>query len=233
MLPGKAGAPGPSASCTRSEPTPSSVPSWPIRARAAPQRIGRDGEDGVVEQVLPIARELAPAGDLDLERRLLAAQPRDIGLAAQLQRVGIAEAHRLEVDRPVGAHQAEAAFIVVAHDVGGQFVAVDVGDGDAVGLHDQVADGEDQAVVADQGAVTLALGAQRTAPTGGPWEWSFSRRPRRTAASRDRRRQIGHAGQARFDALPAGRAMTRAVHGTVQPSGHRYTSTSLRDATPF
>ena len=42
----------------------------------------------------------------------------------------------------------------------GPLAALDVGDGDGVGFHDQVADGDDQALVVDHDAVALALRAQ-------------------------------------------------------------------------
>lgn len=200
------------------------------QCRATPQRIGRHGEDRVVQKVFPVAGKLAAASDLHLERRLLATHARNVGLAAQLQRIGIAEHQMFQPDRLLGADQAEAAFVVVADDVGGPVVAIDVGDGDGVGFHDQVADGDDQAILADQDTVALALCAQRLGRAAVLRDGGAQADHRRERAGH-RRRQIGNARQPRLNGLSAGGNMTtRPVRRTVQPSGHRQPPPPARTA---
>ena len=80
--------------------------------------------------------------------------------SCSLRSAGLAERHRLDLERLGGAQQAEAGVVVVADDVGGGLAA---GIGDDLGgmrLDHQVADGEDQALVVDDDAGAGALLAE-------------------------------------------------------------------------
>ncbi len=58
-------------------------------------------------------------------------------------------------------HQAEAGLLVVAEHMTGRDAAVAEGQPDLLGLGDQIADRENDAVVADEDAVAGALGTER------------------------------------------------------------------------
>src|SRR5581483_10609737 len=187
--------------------------------RAAPQRIGRHGENGVVEQVLPVARELAAARDLDLERRLLAAHARDISLAAQRELVRIAHLHWPDLGRKRGADEAKTALVVVADDAGRDGIAVDIGDADGIRLHNEISDRHDQAFVIDDDAVALALGTQGLGRTAILRDGGMHADHGRQRVG-NLWREAGAAGTPRLHALVAARPLTRAIGGTVQPTGH-------------
>ena len=78
----------------------------------------------------------------------------------------IAERQRRQVEPRERLHQAEAGRLVVAEHVAGHDAAVVEVQPDRLGLGDQIADGEHQAVLADQHAVAGALGAERLGGEG-------------------------------------------------------------------
>src|SRR5690606_31748257 len=82
-------------------------------------------------------------------------------LVARVERRGVAEGHRLEVEGVRGADQAEAGFVVVADDVGGDRPPVGSGDLHEPGLEDHVTDRQDQPVLANDDAGAFAQEAER------------------------------------------------------------------------
>ena len=152
--------PLPSCCCMTSEPMPSSLPSPPISAGAAPGGMGGGGEDRVVQHVLPVAGEFLARGDGAAERVAAAAgagQHRRVaglraGAGLHLQRRQVEAAERLD--------QAEAGLEIVGEGVAGDGAAVMGGEPDRLGLGDQVADGGDQPVRADHHAAAGALRAE-------------------------------------------------------------------------
>ena len=73
---------------------------------------------------------------------------------------GAAERQDRRVDAGQRLHEAEAGLLVVAQHVAGNGAAIAQADPDGFGLRDEIADGEHDAVFADQGAMPDALGAQ-------------------------------------------------------------------------
>jgi hypothetical protein len=128
---------------------------------AAPVGVARRGEQGLVEQIFPVAGERRP-GDHPSGDGVgpPAAAGQDDGIVP-LQVARIAQRQGRQLQRLERVDQAEAGHGVIAENVGGN-PAPFVGDqGDLVGLGDQIADGQHQAVVADDDSVAQPLGAQR------------------------------------------------------------------------
>src|SRR6185369_8082366 len=72
-----------------------------------------------------------------------------------------AERRRRDAERRERLHETEAGSLVVGDDAGGNAATVAGDELDLVGLEDEVADRQDDAVVADQDARALALLAER------------------------------------------------------------------------
>ena len=133
---------------------------------AAPERVRRGGEDRVVQHVFPIAGEFLAADHACLHRMMAAAAGGEHHLVAHLQAVGITHLERRQVEPAQRLHQAEAALLVVGQRMARHRAAIGGGDPDRLRLGDQVADGGDQAALADHDAAARPLGAERARGEG-------------------------------------------------------------------
>ena len=156
----------PAASPTISEPTPTSLASRLISAAPLQAGCGGDGEDRLVDHVLPAAGEHAAARDAHRRHHADAAEARHQHRIALLEVGGLADRQRLDLERLEGAQQPEAGLVIVA-DHAGRHGAAGVGDHlGGVRLDHQIADGEHQAVLVDQDAAAFALAAEVARPSG-------------------------------------------------------------------
>ena len=83
------------ASPTNSEPIPTSLPSRSIRAAPAKAGCGGVVEQGVGQEVFPVARELAPADEADLPPAETAVAAEDQERVADRDPAAAAQRHRL------------------------------------------------------------------------------------------------------------------------------------------
>ena len=128
--------------------------------RAAPLGMSRRGEQGFVEHILPVARELPLVDDPRLERVRVAAVANDDYVVFGLDQSGRSLHERLDAETAERLHQAEAAGEVVCQRIALHHGAVVGGKPDGFGFGDQIADGKDEAVVANDDAVSGPLGTQ-------------------------------------------------------------------------
>ena len=127
---------------------------------ATPLRMQRRGEQGLVEHVLPVARELALVEHLRPECvGAPAAAQHDRGVA-DLERLRRAPRQRRELEGPERLHHAEARREVVSERMPRHDAAVQRRDPDRFGLGDEIADRQDQPVAADGDAAAHALGTE-------------------------------------------------------------------------
>src|SRR5262245_57254102 len=128
---------------------------------AAPGGMRRRRKNRFLEQVFPAAGELALGhhkGGCDHVRPAEACHQYGIAL---LELVRLAKGDRPQVQSRRRLEQAKAGFVVVAHHLRRQAALIGGDDLGSMRLQHQIADGEDQAVVADQDAGSLALGPER------------------------------------------------------------------------
>ena len=128
--------------------------------RAGPAVVRRRREHGLIEHVLPAAREFLLRDDARVDALLLAAAAHDGDGVADRERIGAAELHRRAVQRQRRLDEREPAVEVVADDEAGHD-GVARADPEVLGLVHDVADRRDQAVVANPHAVADALGAEQ------------------------------------------------------------------------
>ena len=119
----------------------------------------RIGEDGVVDQIFPIAGEFLPRGDVAGERTRAAAGAADDDALAGLRLLRGADRQRRQIDLAERLHQAETGLAVEAERMAFNDTPVAEMQPDGLGLGDQVADGQHQAIV-DQHAVAGTFGAE-------------------------------------------------------------------------
>ena len=151
---------------------PTSRPWRSISPLPAPVGMRRRGEDGLVQHVFPVAGELALGGHAGVEGTPATALAGDDHEIADLQRGRGAELQRGHVEAAERLHQAEARFEVVAQRVARQHAAVARRQPDRFRLGDQVADGDDEAAIADEDPVAGPLrpqnaGGERVLRDGG------------------------------------------------------------------
>ena len=127
---------------------------------AAPLRMRGRGEDGLVEDVFPVARELALGEHRCLERVLASALPDQENLVANGAVGRRTAGDRFDAQAAQRQHQPEPGDLVVGKRMARHHRAVVGGEPDGLRLGDQVTDGEDQAVVADHDAVADTLCAE-------------------------------------------------------------------------
>jgi hypothetical protein len=129
--------------------------------------MGGGGEDRLLQQIFPIAGEFLLADDLGAEG-LAPAPARDHDRLAELDRAGAAELERRQAEPAQGLDQAEARLLVIGQDMAGGDPSVDIGQPDALRLGDQIADGQDETVGADNHAAAGTLRAQDRGREGIP-----------------------------------------------------------------
>ena len=126
----------------------------------------RRREDRLVEHILPVAGELLLGDDARGHRVLAPAGAGHHHALADLGILGAAERQGRQIEASQRLQQAEAGLLVEGQHVAGNDASAAVADPDGLGLGDQIADGEHQAVVADDDAVPRPLGAQRLGGEG-------------------------------------------------------------------
>src|SRR6185295_17527955 len=127
---------------------------------AAPLRMRRGRIDRLVEHVLPVAGELALSEHRGAQRARPTAVARDHHVLADAAGARGASRERPYAELGEGLHQPEAGGLIVAERKRRHHDALVGGEPDGARLGDEVADGEDEAVVADHDAVADALGAE-------------------------------------------------------------------------
>ena len=118
------------------------------------------GEQRLLQQIFPIARERRP-GDQPTRHRVgapAAAGQDDVVVIFQLARV--AQRQGRQIQRLQRHDQPKACRRIYAQGVSGNAPPVAGDQGDLLGLGDQIADGQDQACLADHDAIAQALDAQ-------------------------------------------------------------------------
>jgi hypothetical protein len=126
--------------------------------------MGRRDEDRVVEQIFPIAGELLLRHDAGLDGPVHAVGEHDGIADPGLCRV--AEIQRREPKMAKRLDEPEAGLLVVGERVRRDETPVLAGQPDFLGLGDQIADGEHQAILADDHAAALAAGAEHRGGEG-------------------------------------------------------------------
>ncbi len=121
----------------------------------------RRSEDRSVDQVLPVARELALGDDGRDRDRLLRAAGDDHEAVELRDRCRCADADRFRRDRRDRANEPESRGVIVRDHGARHRLPVGVGDFHLVCLEDEIADGEDEALAIDHHARAEALGAER------------------------------------------------------------------------
>ncbi len=144
-----------------SEPTPSRSPRRSDQRGAAPIRMRRRCEDRFVEHVFPIAGEFLLGGDTRRDRMLLPAGAGDDDALTHRGGRRLTKFERRHVELGECLDQPEPGLLIIAKHVPRHRPAVAQRKPDRVRLSDQIADGQDQAVAANDDAVTGAFGAQR------------------------------------------------------------------------
>src|SRR3954468_20392026 len=127
---------------------------------AAPLRMRRRRVDRLVEHVLPVAGELTLREHRGAQRARPAAVTRDHHVLADAAGAGAAARERPHAELGEGLHQSEPGGLIVAERKRRHHHALVRGEPDGACLGDEVADGQDEAVVADYDAVADALGAE-------------------------------------------------------------------------
>ena len=117
---------------------------------AAPVGMGGAGEDRLVEEIFPIAGEFLLGRDPRRHRALPAAAAGDDHALADPDPRRAAERQRRQVEPAQRLDQAEAGLLVIGQRMARDGAAVIGVDPDRLGLGDEIADGEDQPVVADR-----------------------------------------------------------------------------------
>jgi putative membrane protein len=140
---------------------PQQVAAGSDQRRAAPIGMRRRGEDRLVQHVFPVAGEFLLGDDARGHRGFAPAGPADHHVLADLRFGRTAQRQRRQVEMRQRLHHAEAGLLVIAEHVAGHHFAAAERDPDVVGLGDQIADGEHDAVAAHQHAMAGALRAQR------------------------------------------------------------------------
>ncbi len=128
--------------------------------------MGRGGEDGVVQQILPVAGELLARDDAAGDRALAPARAGQDHFFTQRRVPSLGQGQHRDGQGLQRLHQAKAGGLVEAQHMARDLLAFAGGQGDVVGLGDQIADGQDDAVLADQDAVADPLSAQRARGEG-------------------------------------------------------------------
>src|ERR1700722_16319328 len=132
---------------------------------AAPIGMRGIGEERLVEQILPMAGEFLPGGDVAGDRARASAGAADPHAVADLGGRGRAERQRGAIDVAKPLHQSETGHRIKAERMAFDHAAIAEMKPHGFGLGDEIADGEHQSVV-DHDAIARALGAQRVCAEG-------------------------------------------------------------------
>ena len=127
----------------------------------APIRMRRRGKDRFVEDVFPIAGEFLFGDDAGRDRALPPAEAADHHALADRGIGGLADVERGHVELGERLHQAKPGLLIVAEHMARHRTAVTERNPDRLRFGNQIADGQHQAVVANEDAVAGALGAER------------------------------------------------------------------------
>jgi hypothetical protein len=127
---------------------------------AAPERVGRRGEDRVIEHILPVTGEFLTGND----RRCYRVTPPALGrhddaVAGADPRFG-AKLRRRHRKSPERLDQTESGLLVIGQHMPRDSPANARCEPDRLGLSDQITDRQDQAVLADQDAAAGPLSTQ-------------------------------------------------------------------------
>ena len=160
----------------------------PDQRGAAPVRMRRRGEDRFVEHIFPVAGEFLLGDDTGGDRALPSAGAADHDAFADRGGCELADFERRHFELGQRLNQAEAGLLVVAEHMARHRAAVIERDPDRVRFGNQVADGENESVAADEHAVAGALGAERLGSEGVLRHDGAQRRPLTTVHDRDRKR---------------------------------------------
>ena len=139
---------------------PPQRPVAPDDRRPAPVRVGGRGEDRLLQEILPVAREFPLEDDLRRHRLRDAPVSGEHHVVSLGERVGGPEGeagHRKALER---LHQGEPRLLIVGDDVGRDGDIRIVDDPHRLGLGDEIADGEDEPGVVDRDSVSRPLGPE-------------------------------------------------------------------------
>ena len=120
----------------------------------------------LIDQIFPIAREFLACDDLGSERMGLPSTTPDHDLIARLQMTGIAQGQHRHPQGFERLHQTETALIIVSEHMGLHDPTLVGGQPDFFGLGNQVADGDDEAIIPNDNALARPLRAERLGGEG-------------------------------------------------------------------
>ena len=119
--------------------------------------MGRGGEKGFVEHVLPVPGELAFGDDAPGDECVSATVAGKDNRIAHVARRAHAEIHGRRRQWLKGLDEPESGFLIVAEDMAGDGQALVVRDPERLRFGHQIADGQHEAGVADHHAVAHPL----------------------------------------------------------------------------
>ena len=149
-----------SASCTNSEPMPISRPLRVEQRRAAPLGMRRRREQGLVEQVFPIAGKLSPRENTRSQRVAASAVADDEHVVVQIGRFEVGAWNRAQVELAQRQYEPQARHLVVCKRMARNDVARMRRQPDRFRFGDQVADRQHEAIIIDDDAVAAPFGAE-------------------------------------------------------------------------
>ncbi len=117
------------------------------------------GEDRLIEHVFPIASELLLGHDFG--QHLVATTVDDRADIAPPGGIRAAEAQGRQVEVTKGLHQPKTGLLVVSDHMRRDYPLIMSGQPDFFGFGDEIADGEDQAIIVDHRTTAFADGAER------------------------------------------------------------------------
>src|SRR5580658_10929417 len=117
------------------------------------------GEDRLLEQIFPISRVLLLADHRSADGLPAAATGKDHGIVRR-KLARAAEWERRHAEPTQRLHQAEPGLPVMGEHVPGDGAAVGRAEPEALGLDDEIADGEHETAFADHHAAAAALRAE-------------------------------------------------------------------------
>src|SRR6516164_4472777 len=135
-------------------------------ACSTPKGVGGCGKDRVVEHVFPIAGKFLTGDDPRRDGVTATALGGHDRAIAGADAYSDPEIDRRNVQFAQGLDETEAGLLVVGEDMTRYGTATGGGEPDRLGLGDEIADGQDEAVLADQYTAAGAFGAERPGREG-------------------------------------------------------------------